>query len=93
MAPLCGEPAEDEWLRLWVRRFASLRFDYSPVSGLFRLQSLWKDLPIPGQRALLERALALECDIDPLSLRSRLLRQRGALVMSQAVEQELLPLF
>jgi hypothetical protein len=55
--------------------------------------SLFFALPIDGQRALLERALALECDIDPLILRSRLLRQRGALVMSQAVEQELLPLF
>jgi hypothetical protein len=40
-----------------------------------------------------ERALALECDLDPMILRARLLRQQGAAPQARCVEQELLPLF
>ena len=77
---------------------------YGPAISPFRVfrllpamerpfDSLFLALPIADQRALLERALAVECDIDPLILRSRLLRQRGAHTWGLAVEQELLPLF
>lgn len=55
--------------------------------------SLFFALPVGDQRALLERALAVECDIDPLILRGRLLRQRGDHGRGLAIEQELLPLF
>lgn len=46
-----------------------------------------------GPRLLLERALALECDIDPMILRARLLRRQGAALQALCLEQELLPLF
>ncbi len=46
-----------------------------------------------GPRRLLERALARECDIDPLILRARLLRRQGAALQALCLEQELLPLF
>jgi len=40
-----------------------------------------------------ERALALECDLDPMILRARQLRQLGAMPQARCLEQELLPLF
>lgn len=55
--------------------------------------SLFFALPVGDQRALLERALAVECDIDPLILRGRLLHHRGDHRGGLAIEQELLPLF
>ena len=64
-----------------------------PVAMERPFDSLFFALPVGDQRALLERALAVECDIDPLILRGRLLRQRGAQSWALAVEQELLPLF
>ena len=44
-------------------------------------------------RRRFERSLDLECDIDPMILRARLLRQRGSLPQAHCLEQELLPLF
>ena len=44
-------------------------------------------------RQRFERALELECDLDPMILRARLLRQRGSLPQADCLEQELLPLF
>lgn len=55
--------------------------------------SLFFALPVGDQRALLERALAVECDIDPLILRGRLLHQRGDHLSGLAIDRELLPLF
>ena len=43
-------------------------------------------------RRRFERSLDLECDIDPMILRARLLRQRGSLPQAHCLEQELLPL-
>ncbi|MEX0588465.1 MAG: hypothetical protein WD136_04340 [Cyanobium sp.] len=45
------------------------------------------------QRFHLGCCWALECDIDPMILRARQLRQQGALPQASCVEQELLPLF
>jgi hypothetical protein len=44
-------------------------------------------------RRRFERSLELECDLDPMILRARMLRQRGALPQARCLEQELLPLF
>jgi hypothetical protein len=35
----------------------------------------------------------MECDIDPMILRARLLRREGWFPQARCVEQELLPLF
>ena len=40
-----------------------------------------------------ERALDLECDLDPMILRARQLRQQGSTPQARCLEQELLPLF
>jgi len=44
-------------------------------------------------RQRFERALDLECDLDPMILRARLLRQQGSAPQARCLEQELLPLF
>ncbi|MBU6353995.1 MAG: hypothetical protein KGQ81_03445 [Cyanobacteria bacterium REEB498] len=44
-------------------------------------------------RQRFERAFDLECDLDPMILRARLLRQRGSNPQARCLEQELLPLF
>jgi hypothetical protein len=44
-------------------------------------------------RQRLERALALECDLDPMILRARQLRRQGSTPQALCLEQELLPLF
>lgn len=44
-------------------------------------------------RRRLERSLQLECDLDPMILRARLLRQQGSTPQARCLEQELLPLF
>ena len=44
-------------------------------------------------RQRFERAFDLECDLDPMILRARLLRQRGSTPQAHCLEQELLPLF
>ena len=44
-------------------------------------------------RQRFERALELECDLDPMILRARLLRRQGAALQALCLEQELLPLF
>jgi len=41
---------------------------------------------------LFERALNLECDLDPLILRARQLRHQGFTPQALCLEQELLPL-
>ncbi|MCT0201764.1 hypothetical protein KQ302_01890 [Synechococcus sp. CS-602] len=48
--------------------------------------------PAPGCRLHLQRCLRLECDLDPLILRARLLRSVGQLGPARCLEQELLPL-
>ncbi|MFZ9228667.1 MAG: hypothetical protein ACO23C_07000 [Prochlorococcaceae cyanobacterium] len=48
----------------------------------------------PAQRRQrLEDCWQLECDIDPMILRARLLRHQGAWPQAACLEQELLPLF
>lgn len=47
----------------------------------------------PGPQRHLSRCWQLDCDIDPLILRVRLLRQRGAWGLALCLEEELLPLF
>jgi hypothetical protein len=49
--------------------------------------------PIPDPRAHLERCWREDCDLDPMILRLRLLRRRGADPQARSLEQELLPLF
>lgn len=44
-------------------------------------------------RRRFERALDLECDLDPMILRARQLRQQGSAHQARCLEQELLPLF
>lgn len=44
-------------------------------------------------RAHLERCLEHDCDMDPMILRMRLLRQLGAPLQADCLEQELQPLF
>jgi len=44
-------------------------------------------------RRRFERALDRDCDLDPMILRARLLRQQGSLPQARCLEQELLPLF
>ena len=44
-------------------------------------------------RQRFERAFDLECDLDPMILRARLLRQRGSNPQARCLEQVLLPLF
>lgn len=46
-----------------------------------------------GVRRHLARCWRLDCDIDPLILRMRVLRRRGARGLVVCLEQELLPLF
>jgi hypothetical protein len=46
-----------------------------------------------GARCHLARCWGRDCDIDPLILRVRLLRGRGARHLAVCLEQELLPLF
>ncbi|MEB3184220.1 MAG: hypothetical protein VKN15_07505 [Cyanobacteriota bacterium] len=48
--------------------------------------------PTPDARRHLERSWRLECDIDPMILRLRLLRHQGRLPQAACLEQELLPL-
>ena len=44
-------------------------------------------------RQRFERALDHECDLDPMILRARQLRQQGSTPQARCLEQELLPLF
>ena len=44
-------------------------------------------------RQRFERALDLECDLDPMILRARQLRRQGSTPQARCLEQELLPLF
>lgn len=43
------------------------------------------------QRRCLEKCFSLDCDIDPLILRARLLHRQNLEFQALAVEQELLP--
>ena len=49
--------------------------------------------PLDPRRTLLERCWLLDCDIDPMILRMRLLRHLGALPQASCLEEELQPLF
>jgi len=44
------------------------------------------------QRHHLRRCWSADCDLDPMILRARELRHRGALPQAACLEQELLPL-
>ncbi|HJN35036.1 MAG: hypothetical protein AB8E74_03455 [Prochlorococcus sp.] len=48
--------------------------------------------PKRQQRSRLEHCWQLECDIDPLILRARLLHWRHQLRFASAVEEEMLPI-
>ncbi|MCP9775071.1 hypothetical protein [Cyanobium sp. WAJ14-Wanaka] len=48
-------------------------------------------LPLAQRRLHLVACLWLECDIDPMILRARLLRRQGCVPQAEAIEQELLP--
>lgn len=50
-------------------------------------------IPPLQRRSHLEHCFGQECDIDPMILRVRLLRARGAQRLALCLEQELLPLF
>ena len=52
-----------------------------------------EDDPAAGVRRHLSRCWRHDCDIDPLILRARQLRRRGARRLARCLEQELLPLF
>lgn len=69
---------------------ANSRPDPRPDPSSGQAPQTW---PIARQRLHLERCWQLECDIDPMILRARLLRHQGALPQASCVEQELLPLF
>ncbi len=47
----------------------------------------------PESRRCLERCWPLECDLDPLILRARLLHSQGSRPQALAVEEELQPMF
>ena len=47
--------------------------------------------PEPLWRRCLERCWLLECDIDPLILRRRLLNRQGRLHQARGIEQEMQP--
>ncbi|WP_413746431.1 hypothetical protein [Synechococcus sp. MIT S9507] len=49
--------------------------------------------PEPAWRRCLERCWCLDCDIDPLILRSRHLHRQGLDQEALAVREELLPIF
>ena len=44
-------------------------------------------------RRRFERALDLDCDLDPMILRARQLRRQQQFPQARSLEQELLPLF
>ena len=52
-----------------------------------------EDDPGLSARRHLSRCWRRDCDIDPLILRARQLRRRGAWGLAKCLEQELLPLF
>ena len=49
--------------------------------------------PPPEPRPYLELCWLQDCDIDPMILRMRLLRHRGAQHQADSLEQELEPMF
>jgi hypothetical protein len=50
-------------------------------------------VPPSEPRPYLELCWLQDCDIDPMILRMRLLRHRGALHQADSLEQELEPMF
>ena len=44
------------------------------------------------QRRFLDRCWSIECDIDPLILRRRLLNRQGRLYQARGIEQEMQPI-
>ena len=52
-----------------------------------------EQLSVQQQRHWLEQCWLLECDIDPLILRARLLHRRKQSLQARAVEQEVQPIF
>ncbi|WP_170953540.1 hypothetical protein [Synechococcus sp. UW179A] len=56
-------------------------------------RSLLRYSSSPDSRRCLERCWTLECDLDPLILRVRLLHGQGLRPQALAVEEELQPMF
>ncbi|CAI8373925.1 hypothetical protein SynMITS9220_00956 [Synechococcus sp. MIT S9220] len=56
-------------------------------------RSLLRYSSSPESRRCLERCWPLECDLDPLILRARLLHGQGRRPQALAVEEELQPMF
>ena len=56
-------------------------------------RSLLRYSSSPDSRRCLERCWPLECDVDPLILRARLLHGQGFHPQALAVEEELQPMF
>ena len=48
--------------------------------------------PLDQQREQLDGCWELDCDIDPLSLRARVLHRRGEVNWALGLEQEVLPI-
>ncbi|CAI8354491.1 MAG: Uncharacterised protein [Cyanobium sp. ARS6] len=56
-------------------------------------RSLLRYSSSPESRRCLERCWSLECDLDPLILRARLLHGQGLRPQALSVEEELQPIF
>jgi hypothetical protein len=56
-------------------------------------RSLLRYSSSPESRRCLERCWPLECDLDPMILRARLLNAQGLRDQALAVEEELQPIF
>ena len=96
MAPLCGRRPKNKRVYLFASALASLASGHPPLPGLPRRpmdeRSAFALTPDDLRRRF-ERALAQECDLDPMILRARQLRHQGSLPHARSLEQELLPLF
>ena len=81
----------DEYSFPFVSLPASLAFRQTPLLGVWSPAMALPCDPIEHPSLHLERCWRLECDIDPMILRLRLLRRRGCLSQVLCLEQELLP--
>jgi len=97
MGPLCGPMQRIEPFYLFASALESLPSGHHPAPGFCPVSPMLERsafaLTPDDLRRRLERALDLDCDLDPMILRARQLRRQGALPQARCLEQELLPLF